>query len=99
MPQSPEANAAARITYGFASAAATRYSTRCDFGLPGITRSAVVRLSTLHAESVGAQNPGIRRVYEFTVGETIASSSGINFCKPPTNQRCVSLIVKGFCAS
>src|SRR6185369_10155417 len=99
MPQNPEPNAAARITYGFASAAATRYSTRCDFALPGITRNAHVRLSTLHAESVGAQNPGMSRVYEFTVGDTIASSSGISFCCPPMNHRMVSLIVNGLFAS
>ena len=73
------------MMYGLASAAATRYSTRCDFALPGMTRSAQVRLSTLQVESVGAQKPGISRVYELTVGETIASSSGISFCWPPTN--------------
>ena len=56
------AMAAASAIYGLMSAAATRYSTRCDFSEPGMTRSAVVRFSTPQAESVGAQKPGISRV-------------------------------------
>ena len=39
----------------------SRYSTRCDLALPGITRSAHVRFSTPQVASVGAQKPGIRR--------------------------------------
>src|ERR1700730_13590375 len=99
MPQRPEAMAADRLMYGLASAAATRYSTRCDFGLPEMTRRAHVRLSTLHAESVGAQNPGINRVYELTVGEIMARNSGMSCCWPPRNQRMTSLIPCGALAS
>jgi hypothetical protein len=43
------------------SAAAMRYSTRCDFSEPGMTRSAQVRFSTPQVALVGAQKPGIRR--------------------------------------
>ncbi len=43
------------------SAAAMRYSTRCECGPPGITRSAVVRFSQPQVAEVGAQKPGIRR--------------------------------------
>jgi hypothetical protein len=39
-----------------------RYSTRCDFAEPGMTRRAVVRFSTPQVASVGAQKPGISRV-------------------------------------
>ena len=38
-----------------------RISTRCDLALPGITRSAQVRLSIPQLASVGAQKPGMRR--------------------------------------
>ena len=62
-------------------------------------RSAQVRFSTPTVESVGAQKPGISRVYELIVGETIASSSGISFCWPPTKCRMVSLIECGWPAS
>ncbi len=40
---------------------------RCDFGEPGITRSAVVRFSTPQVACVGAQKPGTRREKAFTV--------------------------------
>ena len=63
-----------------------------DFALPGMTRNAHVLFSTPAVESVGAQKPGIKRVYEFTVGATMASSSGISFCWPPMKWRMVSLI-------
>src|SRR6187399_2438811 len=85
--------------YGLQSAAAIRYSTRCDFSEPGITRKAQVRFSTPQVASVGAQKPGIRREYEFTVLAIIASTSGISCCCPPMNQRILSEILCGFFAS
>src|SRR5215468_3037828 len=45
IPQSPEPIAAASARYGLMSAAAMRYSTRCDLADPGIARNAQVRLS------------------------------------------------------
>ena len=75
--------ATAMARYGFMSAAAMRYSTRCDFSEPGMTRSAQVRFSTPQVALVGAQKPGMSREYELTVLATIESSSGISICWPP----------------
>jgi hypothetical protein len=62
------------------SAAAMRYSTRCDFSDPGMTRSAVVLFSTPQAASVGAQKPGIRRELGIHRATHHRSSSGIGAC-------------------
>src|SRR6185369_5785879 len=72
---------------------------RCDFSEPGMTRSAQVRFSTPQVASVGAQNPGISREYEFTVLAIIDSSSGISACWPPMNQRCLSEMLCSFFGS
>src|SRR5664279_2453057 len=81
------------------SAAAIRYSTRCDFSEPVIARSAQVRFSRPQVASVGAQKPGMSRVYEFTVQATIASSSGIKACWPPIHQRMTSEMPFGLLGS
>ena len=46
---------AARARYGLMSEPETRTSTRVDFGPPGMTRKATVRLSIPQVTLVGAQ--------------------------------------------
>ena len=51
----PAATHAATQRYGLTSEPGTRISRRVDFALPGITRTATVRLSTPQLTLVGAQ--------------------------------------------
>ena len=55
----------------------SRSSTRLDFAAEGIARTAVVRLSIPQVALIGAHAPGTVRLYELTVGQNIAISSGM----------------------
>ena len=76
MPSRPAASDAAIAMYGLISAPVSRSSTRLDFPSEGIARTAVVRLSIPQVAFTGAQAPGTVRLYEFTVGQKHAISSG-----------------------
>ncbi len=71
-PSNPAFKRTAIAKYGFALGSTLRNSTRVDIPLDCGTRISGERLRPLHAMYTGASYPGTRRLYEFTVGLTIA---------------------------
>ena len=90
--QRPEPIAAASAMYGLMSAAAIRYSTRCElFPDPVMTRSAQVRFSKPHVVVQQPRKSGDQPGVGIRVHAIIASSSGVGGGPPrPIHQRMTS---------
>src|SRR5512146_182285 len=90
MPSRPAARLAANAMYGFASAPGMRHSMRSEEPSP-TTRNPAVRLSSLQAIPVGANEPLWKRLYEATYGAQKTASSAACAIQPPRKKRNASL--------
>ncbi|MCY1443312.1 hypothetical protein D9M71_597190 [compost metagenome] len=92
MPMKPHSKLAAIARYGLASAPGRRFSTRRFCGPASGTRRPTVRFSSPHSTFTGAEVSGRKRRNELTLGANSGSTTGMNFCRPPTWLRNSSLI-------
>src|SRR5690606_2313975 len=72
-PSMPAAQITARARYGLHDGSGVRSSARVLFPRRAGTRIIALRFDTDQAMFVGASKPGVRRLYEFTVGFVTAT--------------------------
>src|SRR5690554_2254505 len=74
-PSIPAAQIAANARYGLQEGSGMRSSARVLFPRRAGTRIMALLFDTDHAMFVGASYPGVRRLYEFTVGFVMATNA------------------------
>src|SRR5690606_41968254 len=81
-PSMPAAQIAASARYGLHDGSGMRSSARVLLPRRAGTRIIALRFDTDQAMFVGASKPGVRRLYEFTVGFVIAPIPGARLSTP-----------------